>query len=203
VTVAGFFLVIDGIDGSGKSTQATRLAKAIAERGRETLHVREPGGTPFGEGLRRVLLDHQRSRVVAAEILTFFAARAQLLAEKIEPALARGAVVVCERWVSSTHAYQAAASGSHLSLVADLERTVVTRQPDLLLVLDLAPADAMARLHRKLDAIEGRGLLYLERVRAGFLEYAKRSPRAEVVNANIPPDELAALLLAKVTRALG
>jgi dTMP kinase len=199
----GFFLVIDGIDGSGKSTQAARLAAALATRGREALHVREPGSTPFGEALRAVLLDRAIPRVPSAEILTFFAARAQLLAETIEPALARGAAVVCERWVSSTYAYQGCAGESQRSLVSELERRVLSRAPDLLLVLDLPASVAMARVKRALDGIEGRGLEYLERVRAGFVAYAKSAPRAEVVDASRSAEEVTARLLARVAHAVG
>src|SRR5262245_31742536 len=131
------FIVLDGVDGCGKSTQAVRLQQLLSKRGVEAVHLREPGSTPYGEALRTVLLMNRVERGNAAEILTFFAARAQLLEEQIEPALARGASVVCERWVSSTYAYQAAARGGGESLVSTLEKLIVPRSPDLLILLDL------------------------------------------------------------------
>jgi dTMP kinase len=198
----GFFAVLDGIDGCGKSTQAARLTKELSARGREVVHVREPGSTPYGEAIRKILLDKNLDRGATAEILTFFASRAELLRQAIVPALDRGAVVLCERWVSSTYAYQAAGSGDGLDLVIELEKAVVKRAPDRVFILDLRPADARQRMHRVLDGIEGRGAAYFERVRAGFLEYAAKHPNAVVVDAALPEAEIARVLLAEFTRAL-
>lgn len=199
--MTGLFVVIDGIDGCGKSTQALRLAEQLRARGCDVEHLREPGSTPFGEAVRRILLERDLPRSVPAEILGFFAARAELLAARIEPALARGASVVCERWVSSTYAYQSAGTGTHLPLVEALDRAVVTRAPDRLLVLDLPPATALGRLQRSLDGIEGRGEAYFGRVREGFLAYARRTPSARVIDAARPAEEVAASVLAEVFRA--
>ncbi len=196
----GFFVVLDGPDGCGKSTQAAKLVATLRGRGLAVVHAREPGSTRFGEALRAVLLDPGTPRGVTAEVLTFFAARAQLLFEVIEPALARGSVVVCERFVSSTYAYQAAGSGGGQTLVQALERLVVGRPPDLWIVLDLDPAEALARVRRAHDGIEGRGAEFHERVRRGFLEFASSRPEARVVDARGDADSVAARVLAEVDR---
>ncbi|MBI3817868.1 MAG: dTMP kinase [Planctomycetes bacterium] len=194
------FIALDGVDGCGKSTQAAALAAALAEDGREVLHLREPGSTAFGEAIREILLKKNIPRGVTAEILAFFTARAQLLEEKIEPALARGAWIVCERWVSSTYAYQSAASGGSSSTVLALEQLVVRRAPDLLLILDLPAADAAKRLRGGPDDIERRGLQYLEKVRNGFLEYSSTRAFVKIVDARGTPAEVGARVAAEARR---
>jgi dTMP kinase len=200
---SGVFLVLDGIDGCGKSTQAAALTRAVKAHGREVVHVREPGSTPFGEALRSALLDPKLERGAPAEILTFFASRAELLRQAILPVLARDAVVVCERWVPSTFAYQAAGSGEGLALVEELERLVIPRNPDAVFILDLTPAQARARLRRPLDGIEGRGDAYFARVREGFLDYGRRHSNVVVVDAGAPVDEISKALWSRVAPLLG
>lgn len=194
------FIVLDGMDGCGKSTQAALLVETLQKSGRETLHLREPGATPFGEAVREILLKKQISRGVTAEILAFFTARAQLLEEKIRPALARGAAIVCERWVSSTYAYQSAASGGARELVSALEKLVVTHPPDLLMILDLPANIAFSRLRGGPDDIERRGLQYFENVRSGFLAYGREHAFVKIVDATGDPETVRARIAAEVWR---
>lgn len=191
----GFFVVLDGVDGCGKSTQALLLIKTLRDRGFDVLHVREPGGTVFGEAIRSVLLNSGAPRGATAEILAFFSARAELLERVVGPALDAKSVVVCERFVSSTHAYQSAGSGGAVSLVAALEKLVIARTPDLTVILDLPATESRARMQREGDDIERRGIAYFERVRNGFLEYAKSHSNARVVDAGGTPEEVAGLIL--------
>ena len=200
--MTGTFVVLDGPDGSGKTTQAARLARAIEAAGKRVTLVREPGGTPFGEAIRSVLLGGA-SRTARAEALAFFAARAELLEKVIEPALASGSVVVSDRFASSTFAYQAAAGDGATELVRALEMIVVRREPDLVILLDVDAAAGLARLGRPLDGIESRGLAFHERVREGFRTYAAERRNAVVVDASRGPDEVAAAVLAAARSRLG
>jgi dTMP kinase len=182
-TCEGRFYVLDGVDGAGKSTQASRLVAALEQRGRLVEHVRDPGGTAFSEAIRAVLLAKNLPRSPRAEAVGFFAARAQLLEEKILPALAGGRDVVCERWVSSTYAYQSAASGMDAGFVETLEGLVVTRFPDRILILDLPVELSVVRMKSEMDGIESRGREYMEAVRQGFARYAERHANASILDA--------------------
>jgi len=195
------FVVIDGPDGAGKTTQAARLEQALAKGGRNVLRVREPGGTPFGEAIRGVLLGGA-PRGPIAEALAFFSARAELLEKVVEPELAKGTIVVCERFVSSTFAYQVAFGGDP-SIVAELERLLVRRGPDVLVLLDIDARAGLARIGRPLDAIESRGLEFHERVRAGFRAYAEKRPGTVVVDASRSADDVASAVLRAVSRHVG
>lgn len=211
------FVVLDGIDGCGKTTQASRLAQALAaETGLETLHLREPGSTRLGEALRGILLDPARVLSPAVEALLFAAARRQMLDEVVAPALARGAQVVVERFHSSTFAYQGVAGGLGEEEVLDLlERFAGSPTPDLVLILDLPAEMAAGRRSREnertadrtsgrptSDRIEGKGLAFQRRVAQGFRRYAELSPNAVLVDATRPADEVAAAVLREVRRAL-
>lgn len=198
----GYFAVLDGLDGSGKSTQAGLLARALEARGISVVHVREPGSTPFGEALRALLLDGRIERGRTAEILSFFAARCELLRQVLLPALERGSVVVCERWVSSTYAYQGGEGGGGRELVRALESLVLPRKPDRLFLLDLTPEAALARFSRPLDGIEGRGRGVWDSVRAGFLEYASTCDTVRVLDATLPPPVVAERILTTVLEDL-
>lgn len=199
----GYFFVLDGPDGCGKSTQAKLLSESLRRAGREVVHLREPGSTPFGEALRAVLLSSSLPRGAAAEVLTFFAARAQLMEECILPAVGRGAVIVCERFVSSTYAYQAAGLGGALELVKALDQLLLTRQPDLLLVLDIDEQAALARLQRERDDIESRSAEFHARVRQGFREYAAGRAFARCVDASGSRAQVHGRVIAEASRALG
>jgi dTMP kinase len=206
------FVVLDGIDGCGKTTQAARLAQSLAAETRaETLHLREPGSTSLGESLRAILLEPGKVLSPAVEALLFAAARRQMLDEVVAPALARGAQVVVERFHSSTFAYQGCAGGLGEELVLELlERFAGAPSPDLVLILDVPPEIASRRRsHEKrgsssaaTDRIEGKGLEFQRRVAEGFRRYAAVAPNTRLVDASRSVDEVAASVLAEVRRAL-
>lgn len=186
----GRFLVLEGPDGSGKSTQAAHLAAAIRASGRPLEHLRDPGGTVLGDGIRRLLLEGGAIDRTA-ETFLFLASRSQLVAERIRPALAAGRVVLCERFTMSTVVYQGRAADPPLE-GATLEafRGVVAAsslglEPDLVVVLDVDPATGLRRKAGPagLDRIERKGEAYQALVRAGYLAEAALEPRAILVPA--------------------
>jgi dTMP kinase len=200
----GRFFVIDGIDGCGKSTQAERLSRTLSEKsGEPALHLREPGGTVLGEHLRELLLTRELALSPRVETLLFAAARAQMLEEKVEPALASGRHVVCERFHPSTFAYQAIAGEIPEDRVLDLLCVWAGEpKPDRVILLEVSPERARARRSRTSDRIEDKGLAFQRRVAEGFRAYAKRDPSVVVLDGDRSPDEVAAAILLEVTRAL-
>jgi dTMP kinase len=200
----GRFLVLDGIDGCGKSTQAERLARALSARGASAVrHLREPGSTALGEGLRELLLARELAIFPRAETLLFAAARAQMLEELVQPALARGEHVVCERFHPSTFAYQAVAGGlSEDEVLALLATWAGAPQPDLVVWLDLPLEQALARRGAASDRIERRDLDFQRAVARGYARYAERDARVVRVDASGTPDAVAAALLKEVQRVL-
>jgi dTMP kinase len=199
------FVVLDGVDGCGKTTQAARLVRALrAEGAAEVLHLREPGSTRLGEGLRALLLDPEREMSPAVETLLFAAARRQMLDEVVAPALARGASVVVERFHASTFAYQVAAGGLAEADVLDLlERFAGSPRPDLVLLLDLPAEVARARASSRAtsDRIEAKGLEFQRRVAAGFRRYAELAQDVVLLDARGSEDEVTARILDEVRRA--
>jgi dTMP kinase len=200
----GRFIVIDGIDGCGKSTQAERLARALSQRTRtEVLHLREPGGTVLGERLRELVLARELVLSARVETLLFAAARAQMLEEKVEPALAAGRHVVCERFHPSTFAYQAVAGGIPEDHVLDLLKAWAGEpKPDLVIILDIEPEHVLSRRSGPTDRIEDKGLEFQRRVAQGFREYARRDRSVIVLDGDRAPDEVAESILREASRAL-
>lgn len=186
----GRFVTFEGVEGAGKSTQLRRAAAALRARGLEVVATREPGGTPVAEAIRTVLLAPRDDAMPPmAELLLMFAARAAHLADRIEPALQRGAWVLCDRFTDATYAYQGAGRGVDRAAIATLESLVQGRlRPDLTLLFDV-PADlglerARGRNHEA-DRFEQEAVEFFERVRAGYLEIARREPaRVRVVDAS-------------------
>jgi dTMP kinase len=201
----GRFIVVEGIDGSGKSTMAARVADDLRRRGRKALRTREPGGTPLGEKIRELLLDARNSEMVPyAELFLFMASRAQLVDQVVRPALALGTDVVCDRYYYSTAAYQGAAGKVGIDTVITVaEKIAKFRKPDLVLLLDLDPALARSRDGIRNDRVESKGLDYQKKVRAGFLKLAKRDrKRIQVIDAARPAAAVLADVLKAVARAL-
>lgn len=193
--MAGRFLVLDGPDGCGKSTQARRLVDRLRAEGRDVLHTREPGGTRTGEAIRALLLDPTRGEMtLRAELLLYMASRAQIVEEVLRPALAAGRIVVCERYLSSSIAYQGVAGGLGADEVARVGAFATGGlAPDLTVILDIDPQAGLARVARGKDRIEGRPLAYHGAVRRGFLDLAAKDPsRYAVVDALGPEDAVAA-----------
>ncbi len=190
------FISFEGIDGSGKSTQAKRLAATLEARGKRVVLTREPGGSPGAEAVRRLLVEGAPERwSPETEILLFNAARRDHLETVIEPALARGDWVVSDRFADSTRVYQGATRGDLRALVDALHTLVIGREPDLTLVIDMDPAVALARgLARGTgeDRFEAFGLDFQEKLRAGFLALAQDFPdRIRVIDGDADPDIVA------------
>ncbi len=196
--------MIDGIDGCGKSTQAERLVARLAREAperRAPLHLREPGSTPLGEVLRSALLEGEDlSPEVEALIVT--AARRHMLERVVEPALAAGRDVVCERFHPSTFAYQGVAGGLGAERVLSfLAEWAPEPEPDLVLVLDVEPARAADRRGPASDRIEARGLDYQGRVASGFAEYAERVPGTVRLDGERSVDEVEEAVWREVSSA--
>ena len=192
----GLFVSFEGVEGGGKSTQLELLRSALVARGHDVVVTREPGGTPIGEAIRRILLDPaHKGMAPIAELLLYEAARAQFVAEWIGPALARGAVVLCDRFADSTTAYQGGGRGLAPEALEHLHRLATDGLwPDLTFVLDVPATVGLARAVKRqaADRIEQESLAFHERVRAAFLALAERDARrVRVVDGARGVDEVA------------
>jgi dTMP kinase len=197
------FISFEGIDGSGKSTQVRALAATLRARGREVVETREPGGAPGAELVRRLLVEGDPGRwSPETEALLFTAARRDHLERTIRPALARGATVVTDRFADSTRVYQGVARADLRPMVDALHALAIGLEPDLTLVLDLAPEAALARgLARGggEDRYERMGGSFQARLRQGFLALAAEFPaRCRVIPADGDPDAVAARIAAVI-----
>jgi len=181
----GKFIVLDGGDGCGKSTQVEMLGEWLESNGAEVVSFRDPGDTVAGEKIREILLDTAHEGMGDnVEVLLYMAARAQLWKEKIEPALAKGKCVVMDRWVSSTCAYQGCAGGFGVEKVIRVCNDCLERVwPDLTIVLDVDLETAASRMDRELDRMEQKGTLYHANVRHGFLTLANIGENVVVADA--------------------
>jgi dTMP kinase len=205
----GRFITFEGCDGAGKSTQAARLAAALRAAGCEVVETREPGGSPRAEAIREILLSGNVSKLGPfAEAILFNAARADHLRATIRPALARGAIVVCDRFADSTRAYQGALGEVGDDIVGAAEAAVVgDTRPDLTIVLDLPAEDTLKRLDSRRtkgeapDRFEADALARHSRLRQAYLDIAARSPdRCVVISARRSIDEVAQRILRLVER---
>lgn len=181
------FISIDGIDGCGKSTQARLLAEWFEQQGNTVVAVRDPGGTTLGESLREILLQKIEIPLCSvSEMLLFMASRAQLVSEVIAPALDAGHIVISDRYLLSTVAYQGCAGGLNPDAIWKVgEIATQGISPDRTFLLDIAPEAAVLRLDSKLDRLETRGLEYMHVVREGFLSQSKQlSGSLAVIDAN-------------------
>ena len=195
----GLFVTFEGIDRSGKTTQARLLVEAL---GADAVAVREPGGTPFGERVRELLKDPDAQIGPHAEALLFAAARAELCRQVIRPALARGRVVVSDRFLDSSLAYQGAARGLGVDEVLEINRWATEGLlPDLTILLTIDPF-AAARRAGEVDRFEGEGTALQERVRAAYEQLAEAEPgRFRRVDANRPAKEVHGDVIALVGAA--
>src|SRR5712691_9359734 len=196
------FVTFEGIDGSGKTTQAELLAAALAEEGRAVVATREPGGTKLGERIRDLLLGEF---VVSpwAETALFAAARAQLVDEVIYPALRNGGDVVCDRYIDSSLAYQGIARGLGVERVLELNLEATRGLlPDRTFLFLLDPQQALGRLPDAPDRIEAEGDEFIARVDAAYRELATLFPRRiEPLDATLPATELAEMIRGRLRAA--
>jgi dTMP kinase len=204
----GLFISFEGIDGAGKSTHIETLAQAFRDAGRSVVLTREPGGTPLAEQLRQLALNAPMDPLT--EALLMFAARRDHLGQVIEPALARGDVVLCDRFTDATFAYQGAGRGFDLQVLGQLERWVqavealpagTLRQPQLTLWFDVPPEVAAQRLARARapDRFESQPLAFFQRVAQGYADRARAEPgRFARVQSDQPREAVRAQVLAAV-----
>ncbi|MDA9953551.1 dTMP kinase [Planktomarina sp.] len=195
------FLSFEGIDGCGKSTQAKFLVAHFMAKGQEVLRTREPGGSPGAEAIRGLLLTGDTDKWSAeTELLLFTAARRDHLEKTIEPALAAGQMVICDRFADSTRVYQGATRGDLRTKVDQLHAAMIGREPDLTLIIDVDPKIALARgLARNSgeDRFEDFGLEFQEKLRIGFLKLTQEYPqRCRLVDGNRPAEAIFADVLA-------
>ena len=198
----GIFITLEGIDGTGKSTQARRLAAYLSKRGIPALLTREPGGTKVGEQIRRLLLSPKITKMSSlTELTLMYAAREQHLEEVVRPALARGRVVISDRYNDASFAYQGYGRMLGAQTVRALDRIICGRtQPDLTLLLDLDPQTSLSRARKrntrnrvKNTRFENHGLKFQKRVRAGYLALARQQPRRiKLIQADRPVAEIEA-----------
>ena len=190
----GYFITLEGPDGVGKTTQIARLFNAVQKMGLHALQTREPGGTAIGDAVRQILLNPDYSRMTTlTEDLLYAASRAQLVQEVIKPALLDGKVVLCDRFIDSSLAYQVFAGGLDFDFVWYTNRAAVTDcLPDRTFILNLDPQVGLQRRGKTLaDRMEQKPLAYHQRVQKGFLAIAERFPeRIIVIDANRPVESI-------------
>ncbi len=203
----GLFITFEGVEGCGKTTQIQLLAEHLRALGRSVVLTREPGGTPAAERVRGLLLDPEmRGMAPMTELLLYAAARAQHVAEVISPALAAGAVVLCDRYADSTTAYQGGGRALPMDDIRTLHRLATGGVwPDCTLLLDLSAGEGLARTRGRgaPDRIEGEPLEFHHRVRRAFLRIAEEEPqRITIINAAGTVETVAEAVRARVDRLL-
>ena len=196
----GGFISFEGIDGSGKSTQARRLADALRKLGRDVTLTREPGGSPGAEEIRRLVLEGDPDRWSAeTEILLFTAARRDHLEKTIRPALDRGEIVITDRFADSTRIFQGITRGDLSDTVDRLHSLMIGVEPDLTFLIDLPAELGLSRARTRAGVemrFEDMGISLQERMREGFLALAAGHPRFRVIDGRGTPDQIAAAILA-------
>jgi dTMP kinase len=192
----GLFLSLEGIDGSGKSTQGRLLAQTLRDNGHAVTLTREPGGSPGAEEIRRLVLEGATDRwSPETEILLFTAARRDHLEKTIRPALARGEIVITDRFADSTRVFQGLTRGDLTATVDRLHDLMIGVEPHLTLLFDLDPQKGLARATARPGTelrFEDMGLAFQTKARAGFLALAAKHPRFAVIDADGDPDKVAA-----------
>jgi dTMP kinase len=196
------FITLEGIEGSGKTTQIDRLVEFLEDKGFECVTTRQPGGTRIGENIRSILLDPANNSLEpTAELLLYMADRAQHIHELIKPCLKEGKTVVCDRYYDATLVYQGFARGLNIELIRKLHHLLFNDlKPDITLLLDLPPILGLERAWQQLNTGQRSGresrfetekVAFHEKVRAGYLELARQEPdRIRIIDAAPPPDQV-------------
>ncbi len=203
--MTGYFIVFEGGEGAGKSTQEALLAQELTSEGKTVVRTREPGGTPAGEAIRNVLLSNEYAGLSdRAEALLFAAARGEHVKQVIRPALEAGAIVICDRYLDSSVAYQGYGRELGADRVRDLSVWATEGLlPDLTILLDVDPSVGLSRVESP-DRLESEPIEYHQRVRAAFLDIASREPdRYLVVDASGSVEEIATTIRGRVAELLG
>jgi len=205
----GRFITFEGGEGTGKSTQVRLLASYFGQSGADVVQTREPGGSPSAEDIRPLLVSGAAERwSPMAETLLFYAARVEHWRQVIDPALARGAHVLCDRFADSTMAYQCYAGGIERKAIEELHRlTLGNVQPDLTIVLDLPVDDGLKRAARRRDSetrFERKGRGFHEKLRQGYVDIARRAPdRCLIIDAGQPIERIHSAVLGALKARLG
>ncbi len=199
------FFSFDGLDGVGKSTQMDLFLDWLRAGGHHVVTCRDPGSTPLGEAIREILLGHRLPIARTSEMLLFMAARAQLVAEVIRPALAQGKTVVSDRYLLANLVYQGHAGGLDAEAIRRIGQVATDQiMPDLVFLLDMPPEAAMARIDRQADRMESQGAQYQARLRQGFLDEAANDPlRIVVIDAAREVDAVQRDIRAAADRLFG
>lgn len=206
--MSGAFITVEGIEGCGKTTQMKLLGDRLEEAGTQVERLREPGGTAIGEAIRTILLDANHDAMApVAELLLYEAARAQLVRERIRPAVEAGRIVLCDRFADSTTAYQGAGRELAIDMVLAMHHVAVQGMwPDLTILIDVPVETGLARIKacKRSDRIEQEPPAFHERVRNGFLRLAEKEPgRISVVDGTQPVEAVAGAIWRAVDAFLG
>lgn len=200
----GKFITFEGTEGSGKSTHSKLLCNYLKESGYSVLRVREPGSTQIGEKVRKILLDPKNKISKVSEMLLYMSCRTQLVEEKILPALKRGKIVICDRFLDATICYQGYGGGLDVQMIKKIGRLAIDGlKPDLTIFLDIKIEEGLKRSKRG-DRIERRPLKFHRRVKRGYLKLAKSYPsRIKVIAAKDTIEQTQQLIREKVKECLG
>ena len=179
------FITLEGLEGTGKSTQTTEIANYLRGKGAEVHTTQEPGGTRLGEKIRQWLLDPKHQIAEISELLLFYAARTQHIEQQIKPALEKGQWVICDRFMDSSYAYQGGGRNIRLDYIEQLNQMAVPIEPDLTFLLDMSPNYIWKRINSNdLDRFEREDMMFFERVRDAYLQCAdNHSKRIKIIDA--------------------
>ena len=188
----GLFITFEGVDGSGKSTQINLLAEYLKEKNIDFILTRDPGGTKLGSKLRDILLNYDGKIAPFCELFLYLADRAQHVEEVIIPALNKNKIVLCDRYIDSTLAYQGYARGLNIDEIINLNNLVThTLLPDLTILFDINIENSIKRIGDKKDRLESEAAHFHKKVREGYLELAEREPeRIKVIDSNREINEI-------------
>ena len=191
------FITLEGLEGTGKSTQTAEIAEYLRNKGVEIYITQEPGGTRLGEKIRQWLLDPDHRITEISELLLFYAARMQHVERQIKPALKKGAWVICDRFMDSSYAYQGGGRNIPLDYIRQLDRMAVSIKPDLTLLLDMSPKHIWKRINSKnLDRFEREDRVFFERVRNAYLQCADNHPeRIKIIDAERDITEVTKMII--------